>query len=74
MIFIFGTRNVGTTKDQGTFYCPECQGYRPYKHKRVRRFISLYFLPVIPLDKLGEYVECQECGKRFDESVLGRAE
>ncbi len=32
---------------------------RPYQLKKVRRFFTLYFIPIIPLDTLGEFVECQ---------------
>lgn len=36
----------------------------------MRRFFTLYFIPLIPLDKLGEYVECDSCAGTFKESVL----
>lgn len=41
-----------------------------YVHKNVRNFFTLYFIPVIPLNKLGEYVECSQCKGTFDVSVL----
>jgi len=72
MIFliIFGTRGVTYSTGRGEFHCPECDARRPYQHKRVRRFITLYFIPIIPLDVIGEYVECQHCRATYKPNVL----
>lgn len=69
-MIIFGTRGVTSSAEKGAFNCPRCQGRRNYDRKRVRRFFTLYFIPVIPLDQLGEYIECQVCGGTFEEAVL----
>lgn len=71
MIFIiFGTRSRATTTDTGRFFCPACGKRRPYDLKEVRRHGTLYFIPVLPLDKVGEYVECKKCGATFYPKVL----
>jgi uncharacterized tellurite resistance protein B-like protein len=67
---IFGTRGIPSTRDEGDFYCPVCHGPCGYEHKRVRKFFTLYFFPVIPLGAVGEYVECQECRGTFPSEVL----
>ena len=69
-MIIFGTRGVTLTKDKGHFYCPECRSQRQYALKRIRRFFTLYFIPLIPLDKLGDFVECKTCRNSFRESIL----
>ncbi len=69
-MIIFGTRGVTYKHQAGGFFCPLCRGDADYKAKRVRRFFTLYFIPVIPLDLLGEYVECQGCQGTFDNAVL----
>lgn len=69
-MIIFGTRGVKFTKEEGQFFCPQCESERPYRHRSVRRFFTLYFIPVIPLDKLGEYVECRTCKGTFVPEVL----
>lgn len=56
----------------GQFHCPNCGGDREYKHQTARRFFTLFFVPVIPLDKVGEVVQCQTCRVRFDPAVLQR--
>ncbi len=70
MFILFGTRGITSTADEGTFHCPECEGKQDYKLKRVRRFFTLFFIPLIPLDKLGEYVECNNCGSTYNTKIL----
>ena len=36
-----------------------------YKHIKVTKFFTLYFIPLIPLGSAGEYVECQTCKGTF---------
>ena len=69
-MIIFGTRGVKFKIDEGTFMCPQCATERDYKHKKVRRFFTLYFIPLIPLDSLGDFVECQDCKGTFVSRVL----
>lgn len=69
-MIIFGTRGITTTPEKGQFHCPTCSSTRDYGLKRVRRFFTLYFIPLIPLDKLGEYVECLSCKDSYKTVVL----
>ncbi len=69
-MIIFGTTGITTTPEKGDFHCPTCQDKQPYKFKRVRRFFTLYFIPVIPLNKVGEYVECGKCKDTYNTAVL----
>ncbi len=69
-MIIFGTRGITSTPERGTFNCPQCASVQNYNLKRVRRFFTLYFIPVIPLDKLGEYVECPTCQGTYDLQIL----
>ncbi len=41
-----------------------------YDHKQVKRFGTLYFIPLLPLDELGDYVECQKCKNTYNQQVL----
>ena len=67
---IFGTRGVKSTIKEGKFACPQCQSFTQYKHKKVTKFFTLYFIPLIPLGSQGTYVECQQCRNTFIERVL----
>lgn len=67
---IYGTRGVTSTMDRGDFFCPRCGDTAPYQHQQVRRYFTLYFIPIIPLDRLGEYVECGSCAGTYKPEVL----
>lgn len=67
---IWGTRGITSTSESGQFHCPQCNARRSYSHKNVRRFFTLFFIPLIPLDKLGDYVECNTCRTTFNTRVL----
>lgn len=69
-LIIFGTTGITYGSEGGNFYCPDCDGEKAYRHRKVRRFFTLYFIPLIPLDLLGEYVECQTCTSTYKPSVL----
>lgn len=69
-LIIFGSRGVTYSAGSGEFFCPGCQESRDYVHRRVRRFFTLYFVPLVPLDVLGEYVECQHCHDTYKLDIL----
>ncbi|MBN1562716.1 MAG: zinc-ribbon domain-containing protein [Anaerolineae bacterium] len=70
LFIIFGTKVRHQVIGEGQFFCPKCQSQRQYKHKKASRYFSLYFVPLIPMGKLGEFVECQTCGVAFEPTVL----
>lgn len=67
---IMGSRGRATTVGSGQFFCPHCRAQRPYAHKRLARYFTFYFIPLFPIEKQGELVECQFCHTSFDLSVL----
>jgi hypothetical protein len=69
-LIIFGRKSVTSSTARGSFMCPACQSQQAYDHKLVRKFFTLYFLPIIPLGTLGEYVECGGCKGTFKPTVL----
>lgn len=69
-MLIFGLAVFFRTLSEGEFHCPNCGGDRRYRHRAARRWFTLFFLPVIPLTRLGEIVECGSCRTRFDPKVL----
>jgi tellurite resistance protein len=68
-LIIFGTRGVRMASDSGSFHCPVC-GPQSYTHHTVRRFFTLYFIPIIPLDVIGTYIECGRCDRSYHPDVL----
>ena len=70
MLLIFGLSVFFRTVGEGMFHCPNCGGDRRYRRRAGRRWFTLFFLPVVPLRRLGEAVECGTCRTRFSVSVL----
>ena len=70
MIIIFGSKVRYKTLSTGQFYCPQCKARRDYELRQARNWFSLYFIPVIPLNQIGEFVTCLTCGTNFQKDVL----
>ena len=70
-IIVYGSYGITYTKGPpGEFHCPCCSGPRGYRHRRVRRFFHVFFIPLIPLNLAGEYVECAGCKGTYKLEVL----
>ena len=69
-MIIWGTKGRETEIGQGTFYCPRCDAQKPYIHKEVSRYFTLFFIPVFKTKKLGEYLQCGGCQTTFKPEVL----
>lgn len=72
MFIIFGTRGITMKSLSGTFHCPNCGSHAPFEQKNIRRFFTLFFTPVIPLDKITSFVECQRCRGQFHVDVMNQ--
>ncbi|HSK95605.1 MAG TPA: hypothetical protein VK891_03230 [Euzebyales bacterium] len=72
MFFIAGlttrSREVGT----GTFVCPNEGGTRRYRHLQSRRWFTLFFVPLVPLNRRGDWVQCLGCGITYRADILDR--
>ena len=69
-VVIYGTKGKIRTIGTGSFYCPRCKTNRSYKHQKISKYFSLYFIPIFPIQNLGEYIECQFCFTPFETSIL----
>lgn len=70
-MIIYGWRGITTTNSKGLFNCPHCAAKVNFKRKQVRKWFTLYFIPVFPTsDYLGDYVECQKCMGTYQADVL----
>lgn len=70
LFIIFGTRVSQRPIDEGKFVCPSCRAQRNYTKTKATRWFTLYFVPLIPLGTVGEFVQCQTCGVTFKPAVL----
>ncbi|MEO6629176.1 MAG: hypothetical protein ABIP03_11490 [Aquihabitans sp.] len=73
MLLIFGFRIRLRTIGSVAFFCPNCGGDRTASRCMARRWFTLFWLPVIPLNQVGEVVECETCHTKFDPVVIERA-
>jgi hypothetical protein len=70
MLIIWGLRVVYHTITQGVFFCRTCGGDRSYRKRAGRRYITLFFIPVVPLSKTSVHVQCVTCKTRYVSEVL----
>jgi hypothetical protein len=69
-LIIWGLRVVYRTLGKGVFFCRRCGGDRTYRHRVGRRFITVFFLPLLPLTRTGQHVQCLSCKTRYVTEVL----
>jgi uncharacterized Zn finger protein len=71
VILIWGSRGLTSELGRGEFYCPQCMELNvPYRHKSVREWFTLYFIPIFPIGGKTTYVECEGCRGTFKDEVL----
>lgn len=69
-MIIWGTRGREVHVGSGHFNCPRCQRQQEYNQKEVKRYFTLYFIPLIPIGTAGGYVECRSCAGTFATEIL----
>jgi hypothetical protein len=69
-MIIFGTRFYFWTIGQGSFQCPKCKTTSAYRHRKGRRFVHVFFIPLIPISASREHVRCSGCKSRYVTEVL----
>jgi hypothetical protein len=70
LLIIWGVRVFHRTIGHGVFHCRRCGGDRRYLLRGGRRFFTLFFIPVVPLNKVGEHVQCLTCKTRYHTDAL----
>jgi hypothetical protein len=67
---VVGFRFYFRTTGHGTLHCQRCGGDRVYDRCVGRRWFRLLTIPVLPLDRVGEHVQCRACRTRYRLAVL----
>lgn len=70
MPILWGLSVVYRTLGRGVFFCRRCGGDREYRHRTGRRFVTIFFIPLVPLMKTGQHVQCLACKTRYVTEVL----
>ncbi|TWU15845.1 hypothetical protein Poly21_30470 [Allorhodopirellula heiligendammensis] len=69
-MILIGTMNLTRTRERGDFYCPTCSASRTYRLRSRRPFLTLYFIPTVPIGGAETFVHCDGCRSSWDETVL----
>ena len=69
-MILIGTMNWSSTRSRGMFHCPNCETKEVYRQKASRPFLTLYFIPILPIGGVNEFVQCANCKSSFDPSIL----
>ncbi len=69
-MIIFGTTGITSVKSKGCYHCPACGSGAGYQHKSVTRFFTLFFVPLVPMGKVADFIQCERCGGTFKPEVL----
>jgi hypothetical protein len=70
MLILWGLRVIYRTLGRGVFFCRRCGGDREYRQRAGRRYITIFFIPLIPLTRTGVHVQCLTCKTRYVTEVL----
>jgi uncharacterized membrane protein YebE (DUF533 family) len=73
VLLIWGFKVRSKVLEEGHFFCPQEGGDRTYRRMQARRWFTFFFIPIIPLKVLGEYIECTACGATYEPRVLEMA-
>lgn len=69
-MILIGTMNLTGTRERGNFYCPGCALTQTYRLRARRPWLTLYFIPTIPIGNVELFVQCDQCRATWDPSVL----
>ncbi len=69
-MILIGTMNLTRTVERGNFYCPTCMADQTYRLRARRPWLTLYFIPTVPVGGAELFVQCDQCRQQWDSSVL----
>lgn len=69
-VTVLGVRFRFRATGFGALHCQRCGGDRVYRKCAGRRWLHVLYLPVVPLRRIGEHVQCTTCGTRYRLEVL----
>ncbi len=69
-MILIGTINLTRTRDRGSFFCPTCVLNQTYRLRSRRPWLTLYFIPTVPVGGAEFFVQCDHCRSTWDPSVL----
>jgi zinc-ribbon family len=55
---------------EGQFFCQKCNNISPFKRQRASSYFTFFFIPLIKIKTLADYVECQVCKSYYGPKIL----
>jgi hypothetical protein len=69
-VTVLGVRFRFRATGFGALHCQRCGGDRVYRKCAGRRWVHVLYVPLVPLKRIGEHVQCTTCGTRYRLEVL----
>ncbi len=69
-MILIGTMNLTSTRERGNYYCPGCRVTQSYRLRARRPWLTLYFIPTLPIGNAETFVQCDQCKQTWDPTVL----
>jgi hypothetical protein len=69
-MIVWGTSISNKVLDIGLFHCPSCRQRCGYALRQHQEWATIYWVPIMSLEKSEPYVECAECQRTFPKAVL----
>ncbi len=67
---ILGQRFLFSTTGQGSCHCERCGGDRAYRRLSGRRWLTILLIPVMPIAKAPDHLQCTVCDTRYRLDLL----
>jgi hypothetical protein len=69
-MIIWGRSTSNKVVATGQFYCPGCRQQRTYTLRQHQKWGTIYWIPVVSLEKSAPYVQCASCNGTYPEEAL----
>ena len=70
LMIVWGRSISNKVMTTGQFYCPGCRQQRAYALRQHQKWGTIYWIPIVPLEKSEPYVECASCHSTYPEAAL----
>jgi hypothetical protein len=69
-MIVWGRSITNKVVATGQFYCPGCGQERAFALRQDQKWGTIYWIPLIPLEKSEPYVECATCHSTYPQAAL----
>ena len=70
IMVLIGTTSLARVVARSDFHCPSCRETQTGTRRLVRPWLTLYFVPVLPIGSVQTHVRCDGCQTHWDPTVV----